>query len=302
MHLFDANADTPDATFLAGYHAVLVYSDYVFLDPVLLGDNLAAYHDQGGGVVVGLWANRGRGVEDYSSTLQGKFGNASNGYSLLDYSQGDYSCNENTLGEHVEPQSPLLAGVNSLSIGYGCWSTAPVVENRSVIVAKWGSGEPLVLRGVRGNRTLVELNFYPVSSQVDSNYYLMGDGAALLRNALKFSRCTACGPGPCPAPGEVWHIEGPFFCAAYNCHFWLPSVYDRRPTLVNLMHACYHCRVFRTSFIMACTAYTACFHWHMIKERRRCTSCWIVWSFISLTTICNSLMLICNEGHLLSLI
>jgi hypothetical protein len=202
VHLFNARADTPDATFLAGYHAVLVYSDYDFLDPVLLGDNLAAYHDQGGGVVVGLWANQGEDGDYYSSTLQGKFGNASNGYSLLDYSQGDASCDANTLGELVEPQSPLLAGVTSLSMDDGCWSTAPVVENRSVIVAKWNSGDPLVLRGVRGNRTLVELNLYPVSSQVESDFWT-GDGAALLRNALKFSRCTSCGPGPCPTAGEA---------------------------------------------------------------------------------------------------
>ena len=41
---------TPSAALLAGYDAVLAWSDYyAFADAALLGDRLAAYHDQGGG-------------------------------------------------------------------------------------------------------------------------------------------------------------------------------------------------------------------------------------------------------------
>ncbi len=48
---FDARAATPDASLLAGYDAVLAYSASPFGDAAGLGDHLAAYHDQGGGVV-----------------------------------------------------------------------------------------------------------------------------------------------------------------------------------------------------------------------------------------------------------
>ncbi len=63
-------------------------------------------------------------------------------------------------------------------------------------MARWGGGgqEPLVVRGRRGSRTLVELNFWPVSSSVASDWWT-GDGALLLRNGLKYSRCMACGMG-----------------------------------------------------------------------------------------------------------
>ena len=47
----DGGSGTPTASQLAGYHAVLVYSNGFkdFADSVLLGDRLAAFHDQGGG-------------------------------------------------------------------------------------------------------------------------------------------------------------------------------------------------------------------------------------------------------------
>ncbi len=56
-----------------------------------------------------------------------------------------------------------------------------------------------MLRGARGNRTLVELNFWPVEAYQNWT----GDGVALMRNALKFSRCMPCGPGTFASAGEA---------------------------------------------------------------------------------------------------
>ena len=74
------------------------------------------------------------------------------------------------------------------------------------MVAQWrGSGggrEPLVVRGVRGNRTLVQLNLFPASASVDPAFWT-GDGAALMRNALKYSRCMLCGAGTIFVAGEL---------------------------------------------------------------------------------------------------
>jgi hypothetical protein len=50
VDVFDAHSGTPTSAQLMAYHAVIVHSDWhLFGDPVLLGDRLAAYHDQGGG-------------------------------------------------------------------------------------------------------------------------------------------------------------------------------------------------------------------------------------------------------------
>ncbi len=198
VDLFDARSGTPTAAQLASYHAVLAYSNYRFSDSMLLGDRLATYHDQGGGVVVAMIANAGNN----SVRLQGVYGTVASGYCLLDYSLGGYSFSPNSLGDLVEPQSPLLTGVAAFAATDAYRSTAPVVSGRGVVVARWRSGgmEPLLLRGARGNRTLVELNFAPFSSKVYNNFWT-GDGAALLRNALKYSRCMLCGPGTFAAAG-----------------------------------------------------------------------------------------------------
>ena len=127
----------------------------------------------------------------------------------MDYASGDFVSNPDSLGEVLEPQSPLMADVASLNATNALRSTASVVAGRGVVVARWAGGgqEPLVLRGTRGNRTLVEFNFWLLSSSVDSSWWT-GDGGALLRNGLKYSRCIPCGMGTYTVDGE----EGGSLC------------------------------------------------------------------------------------------
>jgi hypothetical protein len=211
---FDARFDTPTAEKLAAYHAILVFSDDPFSDATLLGDRLADYHDQGGGVVVTTFAN----ADNNFARLQGAYGDADNGYALLDYGRGElgsggYIGPPGWLGKVLEPQSPLLNGVASFSAAFAYRSTAAVVSDRGIVVAMWSTGvpDPLVVRGVRGDRSLVELNFFPVSMGAYSAGWT-GDGAALLRNALKYSRCIygllSCGPGNFSVAGEARRREG----------------------------------------------------------------------------------------------
>ncbi|MDA3812704.1 MAG: choice-of-anchor D domain-containing protein [Candidatus Cloacimonetes bacterium] len=47
---FDAYSATPDVAYLLGYDVVIVASNFVFADPMTLGNNLASYVDQGGKV------------------------------------------------------------------------------------------------------------------------------------------------------------------------------------------------------------------------------------------------------------
>ena len=149
---FNAYYDTPTASQLAAYHAVLVYSWDGLRNATLLGDRLADYHDQGGGVVVAWAANM---------HLKGAYGAAGNGYALLDYAAGSMIDSSDTLGDVLEPGSPLLTGVTSLGASNAFRSSALVISGRGFVVARWGGGLPLVVRGLRGNRTLVELNLWP---------------------------------------------------------------------------------------------------------------------------------------------
>jgi hypothetical protein len=198
VDFFNALYGTPDASFLASYDAVIIFGAEGLLDPDGLGDRLATYFDQGGGVVVAGLANQ----NDFC--VHGAWRDPQNGYALLDYTSTYWSNSADSLGAILEPDSPLLKDVYSLSASpYGDRTVAysGSVINGGVVVAKWGiGGTPLLLRGVRGNRMLVELTFYAV--YVSSRQIWPGDGLKLLRNALKFSRCIACQPGSYPTEGE----------------------------------------------------------------------------------------------------
>ncbi len=183
---FNAGSSTPAASLLAAYHAVFVFCNNDFGDGALLGDRLAAYHDQGGGVIVVEAAN-------VNGRLRGTYGTPANSYALLDYAAGAWAYGWNSLGDVLEPESPLLTGLASFStLTY--WSTAPVVSSVGVVVVRWQNGLPLVLRGARGERTLVELNFWPSPTNQDW-------AAGLMLNAIKYSRCKLCAPGTFAAAG-----------------------------------------------------------------------------------------------------
>ena len=197
---FDANFATPTPSHLDAYDTVLVFNNGSFSDATRFGDLLAAYHDKGGGVVLAFLSGQ---QERWSDNISmGAYGTPANGYLILDYVSGNVTSTPESLGDLLEPESPLLLEVGSLAASLAYRSTAPVI-NGGIVVARWGGGgrEPLVVRGVRGNRTLVELNFYPASSSVDPALWT-GDGAALMRNALKYSRCMTCRAGTFSFAGE----------------------------------------------------------------------------------------------------
>ncbi len=64
---FDPRVTTPDVALLSGYDMVLVWGNYAFADNVLYGNNLAAYVDGGGKVVLGQWCYQ----SDQSNYLAG---------------------------------------------------------------------------------------------------------------------------------------------------------------------------------------------------------------------------------------
>jgi hypothetical protein len=220
---------TPPASQLAGYHAVLVYAKeqgLKILDPVLLGDRLAAYHDQGGGVVVTSSAL----INYESRALKGAYGDPGNGYSLFNYSSGrEVYRGQDTIGAVLEPQSPLMYGVVSFTSPDHILGTGSVI-NGGVVVARYlgGGQEPLVVRGTRGDRTLVELNFDPVSSSGWPGGW-QGDGAKLIRNALKYSRCMRNGTGISSTAG-VAQQRGKALSTSIMCTTAIPPVLSMQGT------------------------------------------------------------------------
>ena len=200
VDLFDATFATPTSSQLGAYDAVLVFNNRSFSNGTRFGDLLAAYHDQGGGVVVAFLSKQQEQWSD--SIFKSAYGIPANGYTIIDHISGDVTSTPESLGDLLEPWSPLLTEVASLEASLAYRSTAPVI-NGGIVVAQWGGDgrEPLVVRGVRGNRTLVELNFFPASSSVNPALWT-GNGTALMRNALKYSQCMTCHAGTFSFAGE----------------------------------------------------------------------------------------------------
>ena len=168
----------PDLKQLLLYDAVLVWSDCEFAYSNLLGDVLAEYWNNGGGVVLAVfdWSPWGGGV-------RGTFGNIANGYILIDSDYVSYDSTYRSLGTISEPSSPLVKGVNSFqSYDFLDLGTRALL-NGSTVVAYWSDGNPLIVRGKKGGRNLVQLNMFPpYSASVWS-----GDGGTIISNALLFS-------------------------------------------------------------------------------------------------------------------
>jgi hypothetical protein len=174
VDVFDVSQGTPSVEALQDYSAVLVYTDALLQDAELLGDNLADYFDGGGRVVVAAFANA-------TVTLGGRW--ASGGYGLIEPLGQAQSLESAPIGL-TEPGSPLLSGVSSLTATAAFRSQGGPIQG-GVVVATWGSGAPLIVRGAHAERARVDLNLYPPSGDVRSDLW-RGSGAEILRNALLF--------------------------------------------------------------------------------------------------------------------
>ena len=180
VDLFAASAATPTVQQLQAYDSVLVWSNANFLNTNALGDNLATYYDGGGHVVVAVYALGGF----VGGLIGGRFGAAQNGYILLQPMGPQAINNAASLGQVSEPNSPLMAGVNTLSAAGARRGPGPVVNN-GVVVAYWNDNTPMIIRGVVQGRSRVDLNIYPVSSAVLGTSWT-GDGTAIFKNALLY--------------------------------------------------------------------------------------------------------------------
>lgn len=177
--IFDASMATPTLADLQPNQATLVFSDKMFVDPVALGDVLADYYDGGGRVVLALFSTVGPDTQ-----IQGKFGDVTNGYMITDPAGTLSTSMDDALGSIAEPQSPLMRDVTTFSYPSSIKSQGGAI-NSGVVVANWSSNLPLIIRGTALGRNRVDVNFFPPQTQMGTMAW-MGDGVAILRNAVLF--------------------------------------------------------------------------------------------------------------------
>lgn len=179
VSLIDARVVTPTPAELKAFDAVIVWSNYGFNDAVLLGDNLADYIDDGGGVVLAVFADTHTG----SLMLQGRF--SAEQYYCIEPGNSTTST-ASGLGTN-DSLHPLMEGVISLS-GSTCFR--PLSTNLlggSTVVAEWTDGKPLIVERQVNGRPRVDLGIYPPSSDVSSSYWdAATDGDLIMANALMY--------------------------------------------------------------------------------------------------------------------
>ncbi len=182
VSIINAGLETPDAPTLAMFDAVIVWSNFDFDDAALLGDRLADYVDNGGGVVLAVFAT--------TSDVQNRFLGgrwAADGYDVIDDQMGNL-VGAATLGTVQLPLHPLAAGLSQFDGGLSSFRPTTTQLNGGTLVASWSDSSPLIafrddLAGVR-----VDLGIYPPSDDVSSLFWdATTDGAAVLSNAVAFA-------------------------------------------------------------------------------------------------------------------
>ena len=172
---------TPALEELRQYHAILTWSFENYASAAALGDVLAAYVDDGHGVVqAGLSFS-----PSAPARLDGMWRAA--GYEALSLSLLRLGFQNGLVP--TQPTHPILAGVTTFNGGNFSGHHRSAAQGCADVVAHWDNGWPLVAarRGPHGGR-VVGLNFYPVSSSVNVQWWdQTTDGALLMANALRYA-------------------------------------------------------------------------------------------------------------------
>ena len=163
---------------LQQYDAVFVYSDAGFNDGTALGNVLADYMDQGGGVVMATFAFWSSG----GLSIQGRI--KTGGY--LPFTTGSQNSPGNLTLVPVLSGHPILSGVASFNGGTSSYHNSGIsIAPGATLVANWSNGQPLVGARETTNGRIVGLNFYPPSMTVRSDFWRTDtNGALLMANAL----------------------------------------------------------------------------------------------------------------------
>jgi len=183
VSVIDVVNATPELAELQAFDAVLVWSNYSFELPVVLGDRLADYVDAGGGVVCAMLEMYG----DAYISLGGRW--ESDRYYLIERS-GYRCCDDLSLGVVADPSHPIMDNVTSFEGGYGSYRPGTEgLTNGSTLVASWSDGTPLVVTRNMPTSRRVDLGFFPPSSRVGGSDFWNADteGDLLLANALEWA-------------------------------------------------------------------------------------------------------------------
>ena len=162
---FDARNGTPSLEQLSDYDMVVVWSNYQFSDPVGMGNVLADYADEGGGVVIQQfsfgagWNMQGRLMDEYSPFNAGPI-------QYTNHDMGDY-----------DPAHPIMDDVGPIN---GYYMSSISIVNDGEWVASWDDGTPFVAYNP-------EVNVVAVNGYIGDSRQFTGDMIILVHNAMNYA-------------------------------------------------------------------------------------------------------------------
>ncbi|KAJ6226166.1 btb/poz domain-containing protein [Anaeramoeba flamelloides] len=215
VHTFFANVATPNYNYLKEYDSIFLFSSIIsFHDPKKLGNMLAKFVDNGGGLVMSTYRCLFEKPKKYKGAeLMGRI--VTKGY--LPINKGVLKDKRSSLGEILIKNHPLIKDIKKFDGGLlsyriqfnensliknsnfqcqtGMNNLNKPANNFSIIVAKWSDGNPLIFYNYSPNKKgkIVYLNLWPISGDVYGykgkyNYWQSKfDGRKIISNAIHFS-------------------------------------------------------------------------------------------------------------------
>jgi hypothetical protein len=184
----NAATSTPALPQLLTYDGVLVYTGEfgsAIFDTTALGDVLANFVDQGGGLVVAFAAVVYK-PSFPELALGGRY--VSGQYYLIPRVDSAYG--SQVSAAVWDSTHPIMAGFTSFNGGsVNAWADTTLVVPGADVILEWADGKPLVVvsetAGIGNDQRRVDLNFYPPSSDTDSRFWVATtDGDKLMANSL----------------------------------------------------------------------------------------------------------------------
>ena len=179
----DTSTGTPSAATLATYDLVVSVGDSDYADPVAWGNELADYLDAGGAVIQFAYDN----WNSPGASPTGRF--ESGGYAP--FVPGNNDNLSTTLGTILAPDSPLLAGVTTLSTSD---NTTDALAPGATLLAKWADGRNAIATKGRVESVTASLDNGNVSPVSTIARLILNAGNGLGRHALTVTK-TGSGTG-----------------------------------------------------------------------------------------------------------
>jgi len=173
-----------------GYNVVITWTNYPYANSTAMGDTLAAFMDQGGGVVVGVFS-------DYSAVnIAGRYQTQ-----YMPFPLTDVTYTSATLGTVHLPLHPIMSGISAISVGNDV--TGATTVQHGVDVADFNTGHILAAAFDTLGRRTAELGFFPLTFIYDTTWG--PQNAHMILNAMCWAAglCNASGAELLPPLGNL---------------------------------------------------------------------------------------------------